>query len=847
MAALQEARNLRDGAEGPACSPGDQTLAVRGSCTPPASGQPAEHQTANAMLPPPAKTSGVLSPLCGSAATSSQVDTLIAPPSRLLTSEAGTEITDEYLMRMLTKCAPPQPAPAARPPLPAHPLAQQQQQQQQPAAMQQQQQTLQQQRAAKNDGGGFRAPGPVRRPSNNSPSRASAALPSGAGGVQQPSPRRQSACQASASLPCASGATAPSMLGSQPSTTATATTDQALPSSLASSDKQHVRRLSRSGRGSGNEGGPNPLAAGGGDGGRPDSFAATRQRLGDETAFGVRNTMIRQQVVFLEQLYDLHRAIAIQKLLMQNCPEVQQVMGEAMRLMSSVGSQHGSGSGRASKRGQRTTPNGGDGTAPGSLSGDPSSFRPDSQFAAVPQLPCQAVTAGGSGDEDEGGSGDANGSGSGQNGSGGGSTSPQHLGALGNAPLPTPIPYQHLTHTAVATPSGTSVAPNAAWQWGPAAPGALPLPQQQEQQQAAPPEARGLPPVPQGPPQMAPWVGQDAGLAAADHPAHPAPQAPAAPEDAAAPAAAAAAAPPAAAVAAAPAAAAAAPLSLPAAPAPLPPSPFGAHGGAPLLGPGSLMRAGVGLPPGMGLPPGIGMPPAFGMPLPAVDPLSWWYQNYYGAPAGGFQHAPHAQAQQMGGLSLATAQAAAAAAAALMPPPPPHSSAANGGTTTYTGGTFTAPTATATKWWTDPNLTFGPAVDTDMLTRRAAGARTASLANGREGLEVQSGGMSSKRSAQAAPEAQRRGSLYSEGRRHLKRKAAVAVDADEASSGTTGHALGSHDIDAGVVSYKRQESARPRGGRAAHSGERASSPGAANFPATDEKAAALLLAIGGKK
>jgi hypothetical protein len=29
--------------------------------------------------------------------------------------------------------------------------------------------------------------------------------------------------------------------------------------------------------------------------------------------------------VFLEQLYDLHRAIAIQKLLMQNCPEVQQV------------------------------------------------------------------------------------------------------------------------------------------------------------------------------------------------------------------------------------------------------------------------------------------------------------------------------------------------------------------------------------------------------------------------------------------------------------------------------------------------------------------------------------------
>ncbi len=33
--------------------------------------------------------------------------------------------------------------------------------------------------------------------------------------------------------------------------------------------------------------------------------------------------------MFLEQLYDLHRAIAIQKLLMQNCPEVQQVGGVA--------------------------------------------------------------------------------------------------------------------------------------------------------------------------------------------------------------------------------------------------------------------------------------------------------------------------------------------------------------------------------------------------------------------------------------------------------------------------------------------------------------------------------------
>lgn len=78
---------------------------------------------------------------------------------------------------------------------------------------------------------------------------------------------------------------------------------------------------------------------------------------------------------------------------------------------------------------------------------------------------------------------------------------------------------------------------------------------------------------------------------------------------------------------------------------------------------------------------------------------------------------------------------------------------------------------------------------------------------------------------------------------HLKRKAAAVVDADEASSGTTGHALGSHshEVDAGVVSaasprgaYKRQETQRARSARMAPA-------------ALDENAAALLLAIGGKK
>lgn len=417
--------------------------------------------------------------------------------------------------------------------------------------------------------------------------------------------------------------------------------------------------------------------------------------------------------MFLEQLYDLHRAIAIQKLLMQNCPEVQQascrrpaacllwaeaacvakplphgvqsccgastrtsghlaasqpaalahrftsltsrclclplqVMGEAMRLMSSVGSQHGSGSGRGSKR-QRTTPNGG-ATVPGSGSGDPSSFRPDSQFAAVPQLPGEAQTR--DDEDDDGGSGDANGSGSaGANGSGGGSTSPQQV--VPGMPPPPPLPYMYLAHTAVATPSGASAAPGG-WQW--------PLVQGQVQQM----QQVGLPPVPRGPPQMAPWVGQDAGLAAVGLNTH-TPQhlkraagaaggkqpsktataatAPPAPKAAAAP-------PPAA-----PARPAAAAPAAPGPPAPQPkqPQPAAQHPqpqlhqvapavaqpslppGIPLPPPASLAMPPPGMPPPMpfGPPPPVMMHPpgrpGLSCPAPgAADPMSWWYQTYYG-------------------------------------------------------------------------------------------------------------------------------------------------------------------------------------------------------------------------
>ena len=155
-----------------------------------------------------------------------------------------------------------------------------------------------------------------------------------------------------------------------------------------------------------------------------------------------------------------------------------------------------------------------------------------------------------------------------------------------------------------------------------------------------------------------------------------------------------------------------------------------------------------------------------------------------------------------GGMTLAQAQAAAQAAAALMPLPTTAGCTAAQPAAGATAG------ATATKWWHDPQLTFGPAVDTEMLARRAA----ATAAGGREGPEVQSAPEGQPKrprpvlsaqqqqaaAAAAAAPSQRRGGLYSEGRMHLKRKA--AADADEASSGTTGHALGhSHEHETAVT------------------------------------------------
>lgn len=134
---------------------------------------------------------------------------------------------------------------------------------------------------------------------------------------------------------------------------------------------------------------------------------------------------------------------------------------------------------------------------------------------------------------------------------------------------------------------------------------------------------------------------------------------------------------------------------------------------------------------------------------------------------------------------------AAAVAASLLPGTNP-------------GGGSGAAGATAIKWWQDPQATFGPAVgDAALMATRATGAATATEPRAWEGestpVEEQGPGLAS-----APPQGNtsfgrqgyrgsgsRRGSQQG---RPAKRKAVQppTADADEASSGTTGHDLYDH-------------------------------------------------------
>lgn len=158
--------------------------------------------------------------------------------------------------------------------------------------------------------------------------------------------------------------------------------------------------------------------------------------MGREAAASLRSAVIGHQVAFLEQVYDLHRALAVQRVLVKNCPQVHHVMTEAERILTSSSSQRDTDQ-PAAKR----------------VKGQPADSRgralhPDSQFAA---LPLSGETATGSGDGSGDDAGDADGSGGGNHGSGGGSTSPQPQVPL--VPLGLQPPLQPAPSTASQTPA----------------------------------------------------------------------------------------------------------------------------------------------------------------------------------------------------------------------------------------------------------------------------------------------------------------------------------------------------------------------------------------------------------
>lgn len=136
------------------------------------------------------------------------------------------------------------------------------------------------------------------------------------------------------------------------------------------------------------------------------SYADTQAAMGKEATDVFRNSLIHHQKMYIEQLYDLHRAIAVQNLLIRHAPDLKKIVHETNKHMTS----------------KRHAQKGGLGfeTSTSLHKG----LHPDSQFAALP--PSKDVTEG-SGEDLTGSGDDVAGSGSGGNGgSGGGSTSPQY-------------------------------------------------------------------------------------------------------------------------------------------------------------------------------------------------------------------------------------------------------------------------------------------------------------------------------------------------------------------------------------------------------------------------------------
>ncbi|GAB4819293.1 hypothetical protein N2152v2_006339 [Parachlorella kessleri] len=160
-----------------------------------------------------------------------------------------------------------------------------------------------------------------------------------------------------------------------------------------------------------------------------------------------------------------------------------------------------------------------------------------------------------------------------------------------------------------------------------------------------------------------------------------------------------------------------------------------------------------------------------GAPAMPADPMAWWYRTHYGAGAPG-QQLP-ASGFPASSLNPCTAAVAAVAAAPALWQQHkvswPLASAASGG-----AAGNGAPSARPAKWWQDPQATFGPPGDPEVVVRGQAMPR---------GQEVESAPPRIHGSGGGKPDARGPG---------RKRKGMEA--ADEASSETTGRDAADGDV-----------------------------------------------------
>lgn len=171
-------------------------------------------------------------------------------------------------------------------------------------------------------------------------------------------------------------------------------------------------------------------------------FVDTQNVLGEDTTDILRRSVIQNQREFLEQIYDLHRALAVQKLLVRHCNDQKLLMHEYRKE-----------EGRAKKARKKA------GLGFGTTTSFHKGLHPDSQFAAVSHD--SGTDEDVSGDDLPGSGDDVAASGSGGNGksgngSGGGSTS--HLNAAGTSPG-----LQKGNGNGMQAPSGASNAPMLSW------------------------------------------------------------------------------------------------------------------------------------------------------------------------------------------------------------------------------------------------------------------------------------------------------------------------------------------------------------------------------------------------